>query len=73
MHDENAEKYRVKLDAFEGPMELLLHLIQVNKIDIYDIPIAAVKANSECFSVNFRNRFPDQSLRVFCSGTRFPL
>lgn len=32
----------MKLAAFEGPMELLLHLIQVNKIDIYDIPIAAL-------------------------------
>ena len=27
-----------KLEAFEGPMELLLHLIEKNKIDIYDIP-----------------------------------
>ena len=35
-------KYQVRLAAFEGPMELLLHLIQVNKIDIYDIPIAAL-------------------------------
>ena len=34
------EKYQIRLDAFEGPMDLLLHLIQVNKIDIYDIPIA---------------------------------
>ena len=29
-------KYQVRLEAFEGPMELLLHLIQVNKIDIYE-------------------------------------
>ena len=29
-----------KLDAFEGPMELLLHLIAKNKMNIYDIPIA---------------------------------
>ena len=32
----------VKLPVFEGPLELLLHLIEKNKIDIYDIPIAAV-------------------------------
>lgn len=32
--------YDIKLDAFEGPMDLLLHLIAKNKIDIYDIPIA---------------------------------
>ena len=30
----------IKLDAFEGPMELLLHLISKNKMNIYDIPIA---------------------------------
>ena len=30
----------IKLDAFEGPMELLLHLIAKNKMNIYDIPIA---------------------------------
>lgn len=36
------EAYRVKLEAFEGPMDLLMHLIEKNKIDIYDIPIAAL-------------------------------
>ena len=32
----------VKLEAFEGPLDLLLHLIEKNKIDIYDIPIAEI-------------------------------
>lgn len=32
----------VKLPVFEGPLDLLLHLIEKNKIDIYDIPIAQV-------------------------------
>lgn len=32
----------VKIDAFEGPLDLLLHLIQHLEIDIYDIPIAEV-------------------------------
>ena len=32
----------VKLEVFEGPLDLLLHLIDVNKIDIYDIPIALI-------------------------------
>ncbi|MBR5473940.1 MAG: segregation/condensation protein A [Lachnospiraceae bacterium] len=31
-----------KLDAFEGPLDLLLHLIEKNKVDIYDIPIATI-------------------------------
>lgn len=30
----------VKLQVFEGPLDLLLHLIDINKIDIYDIPIS---------------------------------
>lgn len=32
----------VKLEAFEGPLDLLLHLIDKNKINIYDIPIAMI-------------------------------
>lgn len=34
--------YKVKLPVFEGPLDLLLHLIRENEIDIYDIPIAEV-------------------------------
>lgn len=34
----------VKLQAFEGPLDLLLHLIEKNKIDIYDIPIVEITA-----------------------------
>lgn len=32
----------VKLPVFEGPLDLLMHLIEKNKIDIYDIPIVTV-------------------------------
>lgn len=34
--------YAVQLDNFEGPLDLLLHLIKKNEMDIYDIPIAAI-------------------------------
>lgn len=34
--------YLIKLDAFEGPLDLLLHLIKKMEIDIYDIPIAQI-------------------------------
>jgi len=34
--------YKVKLDVFEGPLDLLLYLIKKNEIDIYDIPIATI-------------------------------
>jgi segregation and condensation protein A len=36
------EDYPVRLRNFEGPLDLLLHLIKKNEIDVYDIPIALV-------------------------------
>ncbi len=37
------ERYTVKLEEiFEGPMDLLIHLIRKNEVDIYDIPIAII-------------------------------
>ena len=35
-------EYSVKIDAFEGPLDLLLHLINRYEIDIYDIPMAQI-------------------------------
>jgi len=37
-----ADAYKIKIPVFEGPLDLLLHLIRENKIDIYDIPIALI-------------------------------
>ena len=34
--------YEIKLDIFEGPLDLLLYLIKKNEIDIYNIPIALI-------------------------------
>lgn len=34
--------YKVKLDVFEGPLDLLLHLIKKEQVSIYDIPIARI-------------------------------
>ncbi len=34
--------YKLKLSNFEGPLDLLLHLIKINEVDIYDIPIATI-------------------------------
>lgn len=34
----------IKLEAFEGPLDLLLHLIEKNKVNIYDIPIVMITA-----------------------------
>ena len=35
-------KYALKLDNFEGPLDLLVHLIDKNKLDIYDIKITDI-------------------------------
>lgn len=36
------DDYKVKLDVFEGPMDLLIHLIRKNEVDIYDIPVGLI-------------------------------
>ena len=33
---------KVELQAFEGPLDLLLHLIDKNKVNIFDIPIVEI-------------------------------
>jgi len=38
----SSEAYQVELTGFQGPMDLLLHLIDREQVDIYDIPIARI-------------------------------
>ncbi|MCX7626314.1 MAG: segregation/condensation protein A [Candidatus Sumerlaeaceae bacterium] len=38
----NEKLYTIKLPVFEGPFDLLLHLIKINEMDIHDIPIAEI-------------------------------
>jgi len=38
----SAAGYTVRLDAFEGPLDLLLHLVKTNEVDIYHLPIAKI-------------------------------
>jgi segregation and condensation protein A len=40
--DGAADQYRIHLEAFEGPLDLLLYLIRKEEVSIYDIPIARV-------------------------------
>lgn len=42
IEQEETSLYEVKLDVFEGPMDLLLYLIRKDELDIYDIPIAHI-------------------------------
>ena len=36
------EEIKIKLAVFEGPLDLLLHLIKKLEIDVYDIPVATI-------------------------------
>lgn len=38
----DSSTYEIKLEIFEGPMDLLLHLIRKNEVDIFDIPISLI-------------------------------
>jgi segregation and condensation protein A len=40
--ESSPDAYHVKLDRFEGPLDLLLHLIRKNELNIYDIPISLI-------------------------------
>ncbi len=42
MSEEQTTDYAIKLDIFEGPLDLLLYLIKKNEIDIYNIPVALI-------------------------------
>ncbi len=42
MNGQFAMAYQVKLENFEGPLDLLLYLIKEHEVDIYDIPISLV-------------------------------
>jgi len=45
-----------KLEAFEGPLDLLLHLIDKNKIDIYDIPVGELTEQYISYISDMKNR-----------------
>src|SRR5436853_5599938 len=40
--ESSADAFAVRLDQFEGPLDLLLHLIKKNEVNIHDIPIALI-------------------------------
>jgi segregation and condensation protein A len=40
--ESSPDAYKVKLDSFEGPLDLLIHLIRKNEVNAYDIPIALI-------------------------------
>jgi segregation and condensation protein A len=42
--ESSPDAYAVRVEAFQGPLDLLIHLIRKNEVNIYDIPIALITA-----------------------------
>jgi segregation and condensation protein A len=55
-----APAYTVRINAFEGPLDLLLHLVRTNELDIYHLPIAQITDQY----VAYINMFEELSLDV---------
>lgn len=47
----------VKLQVFEGPLDLLLHLLEKNKVNIYDIPVVEI-------TISIWNTRRDEAVRI---------
>lgn len=52
--------YQIKLKVFEGPFDLLFHLIQKNEVNIYDIPIAEITDQY----INYIHQLQENNLEV---------
>lgn len=52
--DDAESSYKVALDIFEGPMDLLLYLIKKDEIDIYDIPIESITKQYMAYLETFK-------------------
>ena len=48
----------VKLQVFEGPLDLLLHLLEKNKVNIYDIPIVEITNQYMEYIAEIEKRLP---------------
>ena len=59
----------VKINVFEGPLDLLLHLIEKNKIDIYDIPIVEITDQYMEYIHSIRIRRSGYDERISCNGS----
>ena len=59
-----------KLESFEGPLDLLLHLIEKNKVNIYDIPIATITDQY----LEYVKHMEEESMDVVqCQRNRHPI
>src|SRR5476649_2695823 len=61
-------EYRVELDVFNGPLDLLLYLLKRDELDIYDIPIARITDSYVSYVSSLRLLSKDQGLDINVAG-----
>ena len=62
---------QVKINIFEGPLDLLLHLIQKDDLDIYDIPISEITAEYSKYVDLLTDLNLERGRRIFGDGRHF--
>lgn len=61
-------EYRVELDVYNGPLDLLLYLIKRDELDIYDIPIARITDSYMSYISMLKELSKDQGLDINVAG-----
>lgn len=61
-------EYRVELDVFNGPLDLLLYLIKRDELDILDIPIARITDSYIAYLADLRARSREHGLDINVAG-----
>src|ERR1700682_6084196 len=65
---EDAVEYRVELDVYNGPLDLLLYLIKRDELDIYDIPITRILDTYMSYVEMLRNMRQENGLDINVAG-----
>jgi len=60
--------YRVELDVYNGPLDLLLYLIRRDELDIYDIPIAQITDSYMAYVHRLKDLHREQGLDINVAG-----
>src|SRR3984957_17900170 len=61
-------EYRVELEVFNGPLDLLLYLIKRDELDIYDIPIASILQSYMAYVAMLKTVHQEQGLDINVAG-----
>ena len=61
-------EYRVELDVYNGPLDLLLYLIKRDELDIYDIPLARITDSYMHYVSMLKELSKEQGLDINVAG-----